>query len=147
MVEVFSVVSSRPGIIRLGDGAVLVLRIAVAGVRNIGFSPFGGVNFAVKTVGGVASLFVPDELKERVRDKPFAPLSKLASEGWEIVDIAEQEPAEEEVRVRVGDRYYTVSVAAEAVMVSRNMNYRTEFNEPLYSVQWSVKVRWKPVEG
>jgi len=37
-----------------------------------------------------------------------------------------------------------VEVVGEALMVSRNMNYRTDSDEPLYMVSWGVKVRWRP---
>ena len=53
-------VSSNPGIIELADDSVLILRIAIVGVKYAGFSPFGGANFIVKTVGGVFTLSVPE---------------------------------------------------------------------------------------
>ena len=42
--------SSAMGIgrIRLSDGSVLNLKICVIDVKEIGYSPFGGVNFDVK---------------------------------------------------------------------------------------------------
>jgi hypothetical protein len=143
MSEVFRVVMSRPGVVVVTDGSVLALRIVIVGVKNVGFSPFGGVNFAVKTAGGVATLFVPDELKEQVKNKPLSPPDRPPEDGWDLVEVERQEPAEEEVEVLVDDKSYRVSVTGEATMVSRNMNYRTEFGEPLYWVQWSVKVKWR----
>ena len=35
---------SGTGIIRLADGAVLKLKIAIVDIKEVGFSPFGGVS-------------------------------------------------------------------------------------------------------
>jgi len=144
MGSVYRVVSSKPGIVVLADGSKLTLRVVVVGVKYVGFSPFGGVNFAVKTAGGVATLHVPDELKNNVRSKPLAPPDKPPEEGWELIDIQSQESATEEVDVEVNDKKYRIVVVGEASMVSRNMNYKTDVDEPLYSVHWSIKIQWKP---
>lgn len=133
------------GRIKLSDGAVLKLRILIVDVREAGFSPFGGVNFDVKTVGGVSTLDVPDELKKAVADKPVAPPEP--PDGWEIVDIVEQEPAVAEVVVDSSKGRFRVKIVAEAVMVSRNMKYKTIHNEPPYWVSWVLKISWKPVEA
>jgi hypothetical protein len=74
------------GLIRLADGSELKLRILVVDVREAGFSPFGGVNFDVKVVGGVSTLSVPEELKKAVSGKPLMPLEP-PPDGWGIVDI------------------------------------------------------------
>jgi len=142
---VYRVVLSKPGIIRLADGSVLILRVAVVGVKHAGFSPFGGVNFTVKTTGGVIAISIPEELRERVRDKPFSPLDKLPQDGWELVDVQEQEPAQEVVEVDIDNKRYVVEVLGEATMVSRNMYYRADSDEPLYWVSWSVKIKWRPM--
>jgi len=70
--RMYRVVQSRPGVIKLADGAEFILRIAVVGVKNMGFSPFGGVNLVVKTTGGIIALSIPDgvsqyELPHRLR--------------------------------------------------------------------------------
>jgi len=146
MVEsVYRVTLSKPGIVALADGSKLILRVVIVGVKYVGFSPFGGVNFAVKTAGGVASLYVPDELKNYVKDKPLSPPDKPPEEGWELVDIQSQEPAVEEVEVEVNDKKYKIKVLGEASMVSRNMNYKTDVGEPLYWVHWGIKIQWKSV--
>jgi hypothetical protein len=47
--------SSNPvgiGRIKVSDGTVLKFKILVVDVREAGFSPFDGVNFDVKVVGG-----------------------------------------------------------------------------------------------
>jgi len=145
MEDVYCVILSKPGIVTLADGSKLVLRVVVVGVKYVGFSPFGGVNFAVKTAGGVSSLYVPDELKNNVKDKPLSPPDRLPEDGWELINIQSQEPATEEVEVEVEGKKYRIKVVGEASMVSRNINYRTDMNEPLYWVHWSVKIQWKPV--
>jgi len=129
-----------PGIVTLADGSKLVLRVVIVGVKHVGFSPFGGVNFTIKTAGGIASLYVPDELKNKVKDKPLTPPDKPPEDGWELIDIQSQEPAIEEVE----GKKYRIKVLAEASMVSRNMNYKTDVGEPLYWVHWNVKTQWKP---
>jgi len=142
----YRVLQSRPGIIKLVDGAELILRVAVVGVKNMGFSPFGGVNLVVKTTGGIIALSIPEELRVRAREKPVAPPDKLPLDGWELVEIKEQEPAQEIVEVDVDNGTYVVEVLGEAVMVSRNTNYRTDSDEPLYWVIWNVKTKWRPAD-
>ena len=144
--SIYRVVLSKPGVVVLADGTKLILRVVVVGVKYVGFSPFNGVNFAVKTTGGVATLYVPDELKDRVKDKPLAPPDRPPEDGWELIDIQSHEPAIEEVEIEVGERRYRVTVVGEPSMVSRNMNYRTDMGEPLYWVHWNVKVRWRRSE-
>ncbi len=144
--KVYRVVVSKPGIVTLVDGSKLILRVVIVGVKYTGFSPLGGVNFAIKPAGGVSSLYVPEELRNMVRDKPVSPPDRLPENGWELVDIAGQEPAEEEVELDVNNRKYRVKVIGEASMVSRNTSYKTQLGEPLYWVQWSVKVQWRPLE-
>ena len=131
---------------RLSDGAVLKLKILIVDVREAGFSPFGGVGFDVKVVGGVAVESLPDGVRELVADKPPAPLEP-PQEGWELLDVVEQQPAEaiEVAGTSRGD--FVVRVVAEAVMAARNTLYRTPFNEPLYWLSWVYKVSWKPRGG
>jgi len=133
------------GFIKLFDGTVLKLRILIVDVKEAGFSPFGGISFDVKTVGGVSTHSVPEELKKAVADKPLAP-PDLPRDGWEIIDIVEQEPAVAEEIVDTSKGRYRVRVVAEAVMASRNMNYRSRHDEPIYWVSWVLKISWKPVE-
>ncbi len=42
---------------------------------------------------------------------------------------------------------FIVRVVAEAVMVARNMKYRSTLGEPVYWVPWVYKISWKPVVG
>jgi hypothetical protein len=132
--------------VRLSDGAVLKLKILIVDVKEAGFSPFGGVSFDVKVVGGVAVESLPDSVRGLVDGKPFAP-PETPQEGWEILDVVEQQPAEalEVAGTSRGD--FVVRVVAEAVMAARNVLYRTPFNEPLYWLSWVYKVSWKPRGG
>jgi len=134
------------GIVRLSDGTVLKLKITIVDAREAGFSPFGGVNIVVKTVGGIGVIEIPQELHGRVADKPVMP-PEPPREGWEIVDIENYEPAVEETRVNTSKGEFLVKVQAEPVMAARNLNYKTELNEPPYWLNWVLKVSWRPVGG
>jgi hypothetical protein len=131
------------GRIRLSDGAVLKLKILIVDVRESGFSPFGGVNFDVKAIGGVAVESVPEDVKKLVANKPLAP-PEPPRDGWEMLDIIEQQPAEALEVVKSSKGEFVVKVVAEAVMAARNTMYRSIHNEPLYSVSWVNKVVWSP---
>jgi hypothetical protein len=134
------------GRIKLGDGTELELRIMILDIREAGFSPFGGVNFSVKAMGGIATKVVPEELRRAVADKPTAP-QEQPQDGWELVDIVEQEPAIVKESINSSRGRFAVRVAAEATMVARNLNYRVVFgdaSEPLYWATWVYKITWKP---
>lgn len=60
----------------------------------------------------------------------------------ELVNIERQDPAVEEIEVMVREKRYHIEVLATASMVSRNMNYKTDIDEPLYWVAWSTSIRW-----
>lgn len=137
--------SSKEGTIKLSDGAILKLRIAIVNARETGFSPFGGINIDVKAIGGVATVDVPQELKEKVKEKPLIP-PEPPKDGWEIINIEEQDSAIEEAVISTSKGKYLVKVMAEAVMASRNLNYKSSLEEPVYWVSWVWKVSWKPVK-
>ncbi len=133
------------GLITLSDGTTLKLKIFVVDIKEIGFSPFGGINFDVKAVGGVSTHTVPEDLKKAVADKAVA-LSE-PYEGWEILDVTKQEPPTVEEVVETSKGKYKVRVVADTVMAARNMKYKTLSGELIYHVSWVWKVSWKPVEG
>jgi hypothetical protein len=140
-------VSSQPigvGDIKLSDGAHLRLKMLIVDVKEIGFSPFGGVNFYANVTGGVYVESIPDSLRELVKDKPLFPGLELARDGWELLDIVEQKPAEALEVVQSSRGEFVVRVVAEAVMVAKNTHYRSPTNEPIYWVHWIYKVSWKP---
>jgi hypothetical protein len=134
------------GRIKLSDGTVIKLKTLIVDVKESGFSPFGGVNFDVKIIGGIATESVPDNVKELVKDKPLAP-PEPPREGWEILDIAEQQPAEAVTSVSIPLGNFSIKVVSEVVMASRNTMYRTPTNEPIYWVSWVNKVSWRPLKG
>ncbi|MFP3156842.1 MAG: hypothetical protein RXQ97_01365 [Caldivirga sp.] len=136
------------GDIKLSDGAVLQLKILIIDVKEIGFSPFGGVYFDVKVAGGVATEYIPDDLRKSMKGKPtFTPWPELPKEGWEFVDIVEQKPAEVSTTVKSSKGLFEVKVVAEATMVVRNTIYRSPADEPVYWVFWVYKTSWRPVKG
>jgi len=137
------------GRIKLSDGTELALRIMILDIREAGFSPLGGVNFSVNVMGGIVTKVVPEELRRAVAEKPIVPQgsSQLPQDGWELVDIIEQEPASAEESVDSSRGRFTVRVAAEATMAARNLNYRVVIgnaSEPLYWATWVYKITWKP---
>jgi len=139
---------SSPGLgfITVSDGTVLKLKISIVDIKEMGFSPFGGINFDVKTMGGISTYIVPEDLKKAVADKPIAP-PEPPSDGWEILEVKEQKPAMMEEVVDTSKGKYVVRVVGDAVMVARNMKYRTPHNEPIYWVSWVWKISWKPIKS
>ncbi|MCL7398609.1 MAG: hypothetical protein LZ170_00010 [Thaumarchaeota archaeon] len=139
--------ASGLGFITVSDGTILKLKVSIVDIREIEgkFSPFGGVFFDVNAVGGVSAYNVPEELKKAVADKRLAP-SEPPQDGWEILEIKEQKPAIVEEVVASSKGRFMVRVVGEAVMVARNMNYKTLHNEPVYWVSWVYKISWRPVE-
>ena len=139
----FKILSQEIGETKLSDGTVIFLRVAIADVREAGFSPFGGIKFAIKAIGGIAARS-PSELKEQVKDKPLSIGPEPPKDGWEIIDIIEQKPAIEEVVTRLSSgEEYLVKVESEITMISRNINYKNEFGEPIYWATWTNKFSWK----
>jgi len=138
---------TEDGRVELSDGSILKLKITIIDAREIGFSPFGGIDIAVKTTGGIAPIDVTQEIRNEVADKPIAPRSpKPPRDGWEIIDIIDYKPAYAEENIETSKGLFKVKVIAEPVMASRNVNYRTEFGEPIYWLNWVYKISWKPVK-
>ena len=102
------------GRIKLSDGTILNLKICIIDVKEVGYSPFEGINFDVKTIGGVAVEYITEEVKRLVADKPLMPFEP-PREGWESLEIVEQQPAIAEVEVQVSRGVFVVKVVAEAV--------------------------------
>jgi hypothetical protein len=136
--------SSAMGIgrIKLSDSTILNLKICIIDVKEVGYSPFEGINFDVKTIGGVAVEYITDEVKRSVADKPLMPFEP-PREGWESLEIVEQQPAIAEVEVQVSRGVFVVKVVAEAVMAARNLQYRNTYNEPIYWISWVYKTSWR----
>jgi hypothetical protein len=97
-------------------------------------------------MGGIGVVKVPEELRDEVADKPLVP-GEPPKDGWELADIVEQEPAVEEQMVDTTKGKFRVRLEAEGVMAARNKNYKTLDGEPIYWLNWTWKVRWRPLEG
>ncbi|EZQ11337.1 hypothetical protein CM19_01020 [Candidatus Acidianus copahuensis] len=132
------------GSLTLSDGTVITLVTYVLNVKETGFSPYGGVNFVVESITGITIERVPDELKEKVKDKTIP--NGVPQDGWEIIDIKDQKPAIVELETDSSKGKFMVRAETEAVMASRNLNYRTPSNEPWYSVLSINKVSWRPLK-
>lgn len=137
---------SKLGYVKVGDGSVIILRVAIIDVKvREEASPFG-VEFDVNATGGVSVYPSEDALKE-TSDKPVVEPSKIVKEGWIQVDIIEKTSAYEEVIYhdeRVGR--YLVRVEIEPIMVSKNTLYKTMQGTPWYVVKWVPKITWSRVE-
>ncbi len=113
------------GDIKLSDGSLLRLKILIVDVKEIGFSPFGGVNFYANVTGGVYVEFIPYSLRELVKDKPLFPGLELARDGWELLDIVEQKPAEALEVVQSSRGEFEVRVVAEGSPETRTTDRPT----------------------
>jgi len=136
-------VSQRPvgvGNIKLSDGAHLRLRILIVDVKEIGFSPFGGVNFYANVTGGVYVEFIPDRLRELVKaaiPKPRACQRRLGVARHRRTKARRGAGDCSELAGRIRGEGCSRRVA-------RNTHYRSPTNEPIYWVHWLYKVSWKP---
>jgi len=134
--------SSELGYVRVEDGSILVLRVALVDVRERRIpSPFG-VEFDVNFNVGLA-VYPSEESLREVEGKPILESGRVASEGWAPVKIVEKASAYEEA-IYVGEdgRQYLVRVEVEPIMVSKNAMYRAAQGTPLYAVRWVPKVTW-----
>ena len=133
---------SRLGYVRVDDGSIIVLRVAVVDVRvREEASPFGA-EFDVNATGGMA-VYPSKGVLDEVKDRPVLEPGRTASEGWTRVDIVEKVPAYEEVVYRderIGR--YLIRVEIEPIMVSKNTRFKTIQGLPLYVVRWVPKVTW-----
>ena len=137
--------TSTEGRINLADGTILKLMVNIIDVRENGFSPFGGVNLSIKQSGGTAAVKVPDELVQSVKDKPLYSSANQPQDGWEMIEIAESTPAKAETKIQTTKGYFLVEIKSLATMVSRNMTFKNEFNEPVYLVNFVIPFSWKLV--
>jgi len=138
---------SKDGIIVVSDGTKLKLKVAIVDAREAGFSPFGGVNIVVRPMAGLASLKVPQRLRDEVSDKPYVPeRPEPPRDGWELMEIKEFSPAYAEEVIETSKGKFRVRVVAEPVMVARNMKYKTAVGEPYYWANWVFKISWRPAE-
>ena len=133
---------SKLGYVKVSDGSLIVLRVAVVDVRVREEASPLVVEFDVNVTTGI-SVYPSEGALDEVRDRPVVEPGKTPNEGWVRVDIVEREPAYEEVVYsdgRVGR--YLVRVEVEPLMVSKNAQFKTVQGSPLYFVRWVPKVSW-----
>ena len=133
---------SRLGYVKVNDGSIIILRVAVVDVRvREEASPFGA-EFDINATGGIA-VYPSESALDEVKDKPVLEPGRTVSEGWTRVDIVEKAPAYEEVIYsdeRIGR--YLIKVEIEPIMVSKNTLFKTIQGLPLYVVRWVPKITW-----
>lgn len=137
--------TNTEGTVKLADGTVLKLVVNILEARESGFSPLGGINILVKPIGGATVIKSPSEVMEKIKDKPFFPSGEQPKDGWELVDIIENQPATAEKTIETSKGPYLVKMIADPSMASRNLNYKNELDEPIYFVVWVSKISWKPI--
>jgi hypothetical protein len=131
---------------KLEDGTTVVMKVILDSIKEMGFSPFGGVNFSANITTQIAFVSL-EELKEKVKDRPVHyPGQQLPTDGWEVVDVTWQRPAVIETTVNTSRGVFSFKTVTEATMAARNMNYRTPAGDPLYQIMWAYKYYWKPVK-
>jgi hypothetical protein len=137
---------SRLGYVKVDDGSIIILRVAIVDVRAREEASHFGVEFDVNATGGIAVYPSGAALKE-VKDKPTVEPGKTVNEGWAQVDIVEKTPAyEEAVYYKENGSRYLIRVEIEPIMVSKNTLYKTPQGTPLYVVRWVPKITWNEVE-
>jgi hypothetical protein len=72
------------GRIKLSDGTVIKLKTLIVDMKESGFSPFGGVNFDVKIIGGTDTEACPTTLRSWLKTgpSPLQDLRERAGRSW-----------------------------------------------------------------
>jgi len=139
------VLNAKLGYVKLPDGTLLVLRVAVVDVRVAHMeSPFG-VEFEVSFTTGVAA-YPSEKALEEFRDKRILAPGEKPPSSWCQLEITSRDPAVEEVEYtdsKLGR--YSIRVEIEPIMVSVNTEVRNVRGEPYYVVRWIPKITWKKV--
>ncbi len=133
------------GRVKLADGTVLKIIANILDAREHGFSPFGGVNIAVSQTGGSAVVEVSPELLEAVKDKPLCLPNNQPQDGWEMIDITEVTPVKAETKIETSMGSFLVKLVNQPTMVTRNLNYKSDLNDPVYIISFASIVSWKKV--
>jgi len=134
---------SRLGYVKVNDGSVVILRVAIVDARiREEASPFG-VDFDVDATVGM-SVYPSDVALSEVKDKPVLEPGKSIGEGWMRVEITEKLPAYEEA-IYEDDKNgrYLIRAEIEPLMVSKNTQFKSFQGLPLYAVRWVPKVSWR----
>jgi hypothetical protein len=131
---------------KLEDGTTVIMKVIIDSIKEMGFSPFGGVNFSVNITTQIGFVST-EELKEKVKDRPVHySEQQLPTDGWEVVDVTWQRPAVIETTVDTSKGAFNFKIITEATMAARNMNYRTPAGDPVYQIAWVYKSYWRPAK-
>ena len=141
-----NVIAEDTLVAKLKDGTTVIMKVILDSIKEMGFSPFGGVIFSANITTQIGFM-TPEELKEKVKDMPVHyPGQQLPTDGWEVVDIEWQRPAVIETTVNTSKGVFSVRVVVEATMAARNMSYRLPYGDPIYQIAWVYKTSWRPQE-
>lgn len=139
------ITSSKFGWAKLSDGTRLSYRVAILTVKTVPGTesrPIGPL-FRVGTIAHVTVEYCPEELREKVKDKPpfkLEPSVLTNSELWEVVEVLEYEPARETCLYQARDgRVYSITTEIEPTIVARTLHFRDEYGNPVYFVRWARK--------
>jgi len=114
------------GDIKLSDGALLRLKILIVDVKEIGFSPFGGVNFYANVTGGVYVSQTASESSSKIsRSSQVSSLPETAGNC---------STSSNKTRRGAGGRpELTGRIRGEGCSrrVARNTHYKSPTNEPI----------------
>jgi len=138
-VKLYEIVESAPGYIIVEDGTLIVVRVIIGFIEEVGETPTGP-NFRI-----AHRVFLyadaPKELKDQMASKPFPTGDFLKDkEIWKIVKIKGKKAAYEECLYEASDgRKYRIRLEIEPAIVARTLHYRDVRNNPIYNVRWSIK--------
>lgn len=132
--------------VKLSDSATLKLKAFILDIKEkAGPSPFV-VNLAVSPTAGISTTEIPENIKNAIVSKPLMP-SKIPEDGWELLDIVSFTPAVVEQEYDSSKGKLLVMVQVDPVLASRNINYKTVLDEPVYWLSWVYKISWKFAKG
>jgi len=143
--ERFKVKDYRRGHVKLSDDSIVIMRVAIVDVKPLQGPSLYEVQFEVIPAGGI-SILPSEKAMSEVKDKPVIEPGKVPTDGWTLIDIIEKQPAYEEVEYILDEKKYIIRAEMEALMVSKNTNYRTVKGEPIYNVAVTTKISWRKGE-
>ncbi len=139
------VVCSRFGWAKLSDGTRLGYRVVIVSVRALPDTEDRPIGPEFR-IGIVTPVFIeecPEELKDRVKDKPLftrKPEVLMNPNLWETVDVVESESTVETCLYYARNgRVYSITIEVEPTIVVRTLQFRDEDGNPVYLVRWARK--------
>jgi len=146
LLERFKVKDYRRGYVKLYDNSIAIMRVAIINVKPLEGPSLYEVQFEVAPASGIVILPSQEVINE-VKDKPTIEPGKIPTDGWTLVEIVEKQSAYEEVEYTLNEKEkYIIRAEMEALMASKNTNYRTIKGEPIYNIGSAVKITWKKGE-